>query len=84
MSEKQVLMAAQLYEMRTTLIRMCGKDKFLQIVPYYQDLIWDEMVKSGESNELATAIRMAKPEKDSRILWLMAAAIEMVEPLASA
>ena len=81
MSEKQIRMAAQLYEMRTTLIRMCGKDRFLLIVPYYQDLIRDQMAETIESNEVATAIRMAKTEKDSRVMWLLAAAVQMVEPL---
>ena len=81
MSENQIRMAAQLYEIRTTLIRMCRKDKFLLIVPYYQDLIRDQMARTIESNEVATAIRMAKTEKDSRVMWLLAAAVQMVEPL---
>lgn len=80
-AETQIQMASKLYEMRTTLIRMCSKDKFLLIVPYYQDLIRDEMTKTGEANEIATAIRMAKTEKDSRVMWLLAAAVQMVEPL---
>jgi hypothetical protein len=81
MSEKQIRMAAQLYEIRSTLVRVCGLGRFLQIVPFYQDLIRDEMEKTSGSNEIATAIRMAKAEKDSRVMWLLAAAVQMVEPM---
>jgi len=80
--EKQIKMAAKLYEMRDTAKRFFGPEYLDKLKPY-SDLL-KKVMEANKEDELKAAMRLVQIESfaDNGMAQLMvfAAAVELVEP----
>lgn len=79
-SEKQVRIAARLYEIRDAMRRLFGERYAEQLKPFQQML--ERLKEQSGLDTLAAATYIAKQldAGDPAIMMLMAAAVEIVEP----
>ncbi len=79
-TEQQVQVAHQMYEMRRTLKRLCP-DFLQRLEPYNQ--ILRAVMKKDSIGEIAAALVICKQlENEDGVtrLWVISAAVEMIEP----
>lgn len=81
-AEQQIRIAAKMYECRDTLKRLTG-DKFRERITEYQGFLRTAMQRY-ECDEIKAAMHLCHDERirDSAItqMWLIAAAVELLEP----
>ena len=80
MTAKQIKMAATLYEMRDTARRLLG-DKYAAMCATYGEILQDKAT-SGKKTPLEIAIAICnKPDTLAmQTIFIMAAAVELIEP----